>query len=115
MPLTEAMLMTREGSSAVAAARSRGSSFWVRKKIDLTFRSTVLSQPSSGYSSMGAPQVAPALFTSTSSRLSRSLTALARPSMPAMPPRSKGSEMQVPYSDSSSATRSQTSALREEI
>ena len=32
-----------------------------------------------------------------------------------MPPRSNGSEMQVPNSDSSSATRSQTSALREDM
>ncbi len=63
---------------------------------------------------MGAPQVAPALLTSTSSLLSRSAIAAARPVMPARFDRSKGREMQVPCSDSSSATRSQTSALREE-
>ena len=64
-PSTDATLITLAGSSALAAARNRPSSSWVRKNGPLTLVSITLSQPCTGNSSSGAPQLAPALFTRT--------------------------------------------------
>jgi hypothetical protein len=81
----------------------------------LTFRASTLSQASSGYSARGAPQLAPALLTSTCSSDSRSASAAASPSLPAWLERSAGSARQVPDLESSAATWLQASALREEM
>jgi len=113
----EALCNLRAGSSAVAAARSRGSSFWVRKKTPLTFVSITLSHPSSGNSSMGAPQVAPALFTRMSRRDSRPASASARAVTPSRLETSAGRATQSPpYSFARAlAVASQAAALRELI
>ena len=66
-PSIEPTLIIRAGSSADAAASSKGSKAWVRKNGPLTFMSITLSQAASGNSSIVAPQVAPALFTRISS------------------------------------------------
>src|SRR5258708_6540012 len=109
------MLMTREGSSALAPARSSGSSSWVVKKTPLTLVSRTLSKPSSEYSSMGSPQLAPALLTSMSTRC----TCLATPSRSTSQPwrldRSAGTETHVPNWLRSAAVASQASALRAEM
>ena len=90
------MLITRAGAPSAAALRSRGRSFWVRKKTPLTLVSITLSQPTSGKDSMGAPQAAPALFTRMSSLSSFAARRAARDSMPLICERSAGREMQVP-------------------
>src|SRR3546814_4867533 len=57
------MLMTRAGSSDVAAFRSNGASFCVKKKTAPRFRCMTLSQPDCGNWSNGSPQEVPALLT----------------------------------------------------
>ena len=79
-PAVEAVVMIRDGSSAVARACKRGANleqgcqyevqmmlapatthFWAQKKTLFTFRSITLAKCSSLCSSNGAPHVAPAL------------------------------------------------------
>ena len=67
MPSIEAMLITLDGFSAVAAARKDAASALVRKNGVLRLRFITLSQPLSGNSSKSAPQAAPALLTRISS------------------------------------------------
>ena len=67
-PSIDPMLMTRAGSSAVAADDSWGSSARVRKNGAFTLVAYNLSHAPSGYSASGAPHVAPALFTRMWSR-----------------------------------------------
>ena len=59
----EPMLMTRAGSSAVAAFSSIGRRSRVRKKSDFRLRSVILSKPFSGKVSIASPHAAPALLT----------------------------------------------------
>src|SRR5690349_21176381 len=106
------MLMMRAGSLSLAALRSCGSSSRVRWNGALTLTDHSLSNAESGYSSIGAPQVAPALLMSTFSAGSRSAMADASVAQPASSDTSTGSEMHSPFSDSSAAVASQTSALR---
>ena len=113
MPSIEPMFTTRAGSSSVAAARSWGSSARVRWNTPFTLMANSLSKAASGYSSSGAPQVAPALLTRRWMRSSRSAISAARARQPASVDRSAAMPMQVPRSDSSAATRAQASALRE--
>ena len=61
----EPIFTTLEGLLLAPSLR-RGSSFCVKKNTPFTFVSITLSQPFSGYSSKGAPQAAPALFTKIS-------------------------------------------------
>src|SRR5258707_5197275 len=114
MPSLDAMLITLEGFTAVAAARSGEASDLVRKKGVLRLRLTTLSQPLSGNSSKSAPHAAPALLTRISSFGSRFLISDASISMPAMVEMSIGSAMHSPpYSaDSSLAVASHGPALR---
>ena len=107
--------MTRAGSSAVAAASSCGSSARVRKNGDFTLRSSTLSQASAGNSASGAPHVAPALFTRMWSLLSRAAISAARSMHAASVARSAGRLTQVPTFESSAATSSHTSFLRDEM
>ena len=83
MPSMEPMLMTRAGSAALAAFSSSGRQLRVRKNGDLRFVASTLSHAASGYSAMGAPQLAPALFTSTWSAGSRAARAAASAADPA--------------------------------
>src|SRR2546421_6718354 len=71
------MLTTLAGSSALAAARSAGSSPTVRWNGPSTFVCIARSHPDGGNSSSGAPHVAPALLTRMSSRSIRDLTSSA--------------------------------------
>ena len=109
-----AMLITLASAPLAAPAFSMPCSAWVRKKGDFMFRSTTLSQPTSGNSSKGAPQAAPALLTRMSSFCSRSFSAATRPAMPAIFDTSAGRLKQGPMADSSAAVASQASALRAE-
>ena len=90
------MLITRAGSSVVAAARSSGSNRTVRKNGPFRLMSITLSQPDSGNSSSGAPQAAPALLTRMSSFSSRSRKSAQKRSTPSTDARSLGSEMHSP-------------------
>ena len=87
MPSIEPMLMTRAGSPGRAAARSWGSSATVSRKAAFTLRASTLSKAASGYCSRGAPQLAPALFTSTWRRGSCAASASASATQPAGVPR----------------------------
>ena len=106
-------LITRAGSSALAAFSSCGSNARVRWKTAFTFRARSLSHAASGYSASGAPQFAPALLTSTCSAGSRDASSPARRLHSPSVARFAGSARQVPSAESSAATSSQTSALRE--
>src|SRR5712692_11734407 len=59
-PATEEMLTIFPERFGIMQRRPMS---WVRKKTAFTLRLMTLCQPSAGYSSAGAPQVAPALFT----------------------------------------------------
>ena len=96
MPSIEPILITRAGLAPCPAARSRGSSFCVKKNTPLTLVSITLSQPTSGNWSSGAPQEAPALFTKISSLASRWASWAARLSTPARVDRSAGKAMHSP-------------------
>src|SRR5438445_6343188 len=109
------MLMTRAGSPGPAARSRSGRQARVRWKTPFTFKASTLSHAASGYSASGAPQLAPALLTRTWSAVSRRARASARPRAPASVEQSAGSETHVPCRDSSAATWSHTSALREEM
>src|SRR5882672_7965709 len=87
----------------------------VRLKTALTLVASTLSHASSGYSSSGAPHVAPALLTRMCSFDSRSAIAAASRSLPALVERSAGMEIHGPIAPSCSAAASQTSALRDEM
>ncbi|KAF0964853.1 hypothetical protein MLGJGCBP_02009 [Rhodococcus sp. T7] len=89
-PSIDPTLITRAGSVSVAAARRLGSSAWVSMNTPLTLMSKILSNPAAGNSSIGAPHVAPALFTSTSSRGEMSATRATRPAIPSSVDRSAG-------------------------
>ena len=88
IPSTEPTLITRAGSSWLAAFSNIGSSFCVRKNTPFTLVSITLSQPASGNSSIGAPQVAPALLMRTSSLSSCDDNAATTVSMPSIDDRS---------------------------
>src|SRR5215831_14663681 len=107
------MLITRAGSSRVAAASSSGKNARVRKNGVFRFRSTTLSQAAAGNSASGAPQVAPALLTSTFRACSRSATSLASRRHSASVDRSAGMAVTGPYWLSSASAAAQPSALRE--
>src|SRR5216683_7271672 len=62
-PATEEMLTTFPERFGIMQRRPTS---WVRKNTAFTLRFITLFQPSAGYSSAGAPQVAPALFTKMS-------------------------------------------------
>ncbi len=109
----EPTLITRAGSAGLAAASSRGSSARVRWNSAFTFSASTLSQAASGYSSMGAPQLAPALFTRMCRAGSRSPSASASSLAADSLERSAGSAWHVPSFESSAATSWQTSALRD--
>ena len=109
------MLMTRAGSPGVAAASSSGRQARVRWKTAFTLSASTLSHAASGYSASGAPQLAPALLTSTWRARSRAASAAASPRQPASVLQSAGSATHVPRAESSRATCSHTSALREEM
>src|SRR6516162_3742018 len=107
------MLMTRAGSSGVPAASSSGKNARVRKKGAFRSRSTTLSQAAAGNSSSGAPQVAPALLTSTFTAGSRWPTSPASRRHSASVDRSAGMATICPYWVSSRSAAAQASALRE--
>src|SRR6266853_2106761 len=107
------ILMTRAGSSSVPAASSSGRKARVRKNGDFRLRSTTLSQAAAGNPSSVAPQVAPALLTSTFRDFSRSPTCSARARHSCSVDRSAGSAVTVPYWLSSCCAAAQASALRE--
>ena len=86
----------------------------VRWKTPFTLIANTLSNAESGYASKDAPQLAPALFTSTCSAGSRPASAVATARQPSSVPQSPGSERQVPLFESSAATSSHIDALREE-
>ncbi len=109
------MLMTRAGSSTVPAFCSSGTRNLVRWNTPFTLRASTRSKAASSNSASGAPQVAPALLTRMSSESSRAASSSARRRHSASVDRSAGRAMHVPFSDSSAATSSQTSALREEM
>ena len=73
-----------------------------------------MSQAASGYSSIGAPQLAPALFTSTWSAGSRAESSAASRFTSDSFERSAGSAAQVPTFESSAAASAHASALRDE-
>src|SRR6202020_1960076 len=111
-PSIDPMLTTRPGSAELAAARNSGRHRTVSSNRALTLTFQSLSNASSGYSSSGAPQVAPALFTRMCSRSSRApMTSISR-SMPSAPARLEGTEMHSPNADSSAALASHSAALR---
>ena len=71
-PSIDPMLMTRAGSSSPLAASRVGRRNFVRWKTPFTLRSSTRSHAASSNSSIGVPQVAPALFTRMWSAGSRS-------------------------------------------
>src|SRR5215472_5795946 len=107
------MLMTRAGSSAVPAASSSGKNARVMKNGAFRSRSTTLSQAAAGNSSNGAPQVAPALLTSTCNAGSRWPISAASRRHSASVDRSAGMATIFPYGVSSRSAAAQASALRE--
>src|SRR6516164_9202553 len=107
------MLMTRAGSSGVPAASSSGKNARVMKNGAFRSRSTTLSQAAAGNSSSGAPQVAPALLTSTFKAGSRWPTSPASRRHSASVDRSAGMATICPYWVSSRSAAAQASALRE--
>src|SRR5215472_12699313 len=111
-PSMEPMLITRAGSAGLAAARSSGSERTVSSNSALMFTFQSLSKASSGYSSSGAPHVAPALLTRTSSWSSRSLMKRISSSTPPGAARFNEIEMQSPKKDSSAPYASQASFFR---
>src|ERR1700685_2257288 len=116
MPSIEAMLITLAGRAGEAALRNAGAIACVRKKGVLVFRSSTLSQPSSGNSSKAAPHAAPALLTRISTFGSCAITAAASPLAPATVDTFMGMEMQVaPSFDNSLAVSLHASALRAEM
>ena len=83
---------------------------------DFTLRSSTLSHAASRYSASGAPQVAPALFTRMCERgLALGDCVGERDGTPASVERSAGRRWHSPSLDSSAATSSHTSALRDEM
>lgn len=54
-PSIDPILITRAGSSTVAAERNCGNSFCVKRKIALTLMSKILSKPAAGKSSTKLP------------------------------------------------------------
>src|SRR5271165_6752028 len=108
------MLITREGSRADAAARSAGSSATVRLKMPSTFVCRTFSQPFSGNSSSGAPQVAPALLTRMSRVGNRSRVSVASSTAAPGSDTSPGIASHSPSSASSRAAALTSSCLREE-
>src|SRR5277367_5599053 len=108
MPSIDPTLITREGSSGLAAFSSSGRSSRVRKKTDLTLVSITLSQPASEYSAIGAPHAAPALFTRTFRLVSRAHISAASAAHPAALDTSPGIE----WHPSSFAAASQAAFLR---
>src|SRR5215470_705723 len=107
------MLMTRAGSSGVPAASSSGKNARVKKNGAFRLRSTTLSQAAAGNSSIGAPQVAPALLASMFKAGSRWPISPARRRHSASVDRSAGMAMIFPYRVSSRSAAAQASALRE--
>ncbi len=107
------ILITRAGSSRVPAASSKGRKARVRKNGAFKLRSTTFSQAAAGNSASGAPQVAPALLTSTCSACSRSATSPARRRHSASVDRSAGIAVTIPYRLSSCSAAAHASALRE--
>ncbi len=75
-------------------------------KTPFTLSERTRSQAASSNSSSGAPQVFPALFTSTCSRSSRPVISSASARHPDSVDRSAGTERQTPTSESSVATAS---------
>ena len=110
------MLMTLEGS-VFPASLNKGRSFCVKKKMPFTLVSMTLSQPISGYVSIGSPQATPALLIKISSLSSFALIASARASMPSTLETSAGMDMHSPPYSSLSffAVSSQASAFLELI
>src|SRR6185295_8546779 len=115
MPSIDPMLITLAGSSGRDARSNIGTRSRVKKNIALTFVSITLSKPASGYSASAAPQAAPALLTSMCNASSLDDNSLASRSHSSADERSAGIETQDPIADSSAATRSQTSFLRDEM
>ena len=109
------MLITRAGSSSPLAASRVGRRNFVRWKTPFTLRSSTRLHAASSNSSSGVPQVAPALFTRMWSTGSRSAIWPASVRHPSSVERLAGIASQGPMVDSSAATFSQTSALREEM
>jgi len=108
-------LITRAGSSAVAAASSNGRNARVRKNGVLRFRSRTLSQAEAGNSSSGAPQLVPALLTRMWTRSSNRPTSSASRRHSSSRDRSAGTDSTTPYLDSSATAAWPASALRELI
>jgi hypothetical protein len=106
-------LMTRAGSSAVAAASSSGRNARTRKNGAFRLRLTSLSQADSGYCSSGAPQAAPALLTRMCTRDSDWPTTSASRRHSASVDRSAGTETTRPNGDSSATASCPASGLRE--
>src|SRR5579871_4737725 len=115
MPSIEPMLITRAGSSRLAAARSGPSNAAVRWKVPSTFVCTTRSQPEAGNSSSGAPQVVPALFTRMFSFPKRAVVASASAAAPSGVETSPGIPSQSPSSASSRAASATGPSLREEM
>src|ERR671911_625343 len=115
MPSIDPMLITRAGWSALPAASSSGTRNFVRWYTPLTLSASTRSQAASSNWSRGAPHVAPALLTRMSRLDSRAATASARRRHSASLDRSAGMASHSPTFDSSAATSSQTSALRDEM
>src|SRR3954449_247477 len=105
-------LTTRAGSSSVPASSSIGRKARGRKNGALRLRSSTLSQPDSGKSCSGAPQVAPALLTSTCTWSSSFPTSVASRRHSSSVARSACTKCTVPSAASSFRAASPSSALR---
>ena len=112
-PSMEPTLMTLLGSSAEPAASSSGRKNLVVWKTPCTLRLSTRSHEAVSCSSSGAPQVAPALLTSTSTRGCAAATAVANVRAPSSFERSATMPEHVPKAESSATAPSTASALRE--
>src|SRR5690606_21536392 len=102
-PSIDPTLMIRDGLSGLAATRNRGNNACVRANTDVTLSPRTLSNPEAGNSSTGAPQIAPALLTSTSTRSKVRVTNSVRSAIPSAVLRSAGCATTSPTPDSSAA------------
>src|SRR5664280_455670 len=113
MPSIEPMLITRDGWSAVAPASSSGRKNLVVWKTPWTLRLRTRSHDAVSCSARGAPQVAPALLTSTSTRPWWAETASANWRAPSSEDRSAAKPEHAPKSDSSATVACTAWAFRD--
>src|ERR1700737_2907107 len=112
MPSMLPVLITRAGSSGVAAAFNIGTSARVSRNTPLMLTAKMLSKPDSGNSSNGAPHAAPALLNSAWMASSESASDDASVRTPSAVPRFAGIAATGPSGDSASTAAASSGSLR---